>query len=167
MGYRVLVGGGVLAFVVGVTAGLAGQAQRREATLDDVITEIRQLRADLKATAQAGVRAQALLSRSALQEQRLRAVSDNLNRARAELKEAIALRTEGEARLEEFLAAPVVGSPMGRDDMIARMRRDIEVLRRDETSIRGQVIHWEGVVGHEQGRWEDLSRSVEELGRQP
>jgi hypothetical protein len=165
MAYRTIVGGAVVAFVVGVTAGLSGQAPHRGATLDDVVTEIRQLRADIKATAQAGVRAQALMSRSALQEQRLRAVSDNLNRARAELKNAIAQRTEGESRLEEFLAAPVVGNPMGRDDMLARMKRDIEVLRRNETSIRGQVTHWEGVVGQEQGRWEDLNRRVEELER--
>ena len=166
MKHRTMVGGSVLLFVVGISAGLGGQAQRRDATLDDLLMEVRALRADLKQAAVASVKAQAVMARSALQEQRLRTVSENLNRAQVQLAAATEQRREAEERMAAITSAPVVGNPMGRDDMLAELKRDVARLQSAEEALRARVGEWSGVVFQEQARWEDVNRRVEALEKQ-
>ena len=103
-----------------LSAALSGQPVARAATLDDLLVELRGLRADLKATSAASVRAQALVARAALQEQRLRAVSEQLNRVQSQLSAITMEREEAEEQLRDLVAAPVVGNPMNRDVVIAQ-----------------------------------------------
>ena len=60
---------GVMAILF--TALVSAQFRQGPATLDDVVTELRGIRADLAETSSAGVRAQLLLARLQLQEQRI------------------------------------------------------------------------------------------------
>lgn len=147
-----------------LSAALSGQPVARAATLDDLLVELRGLRADLKATSAASVRAQALVARAALQEQRLRAVSEQLNRVQSQLSAITMEREEAEEQLRDFVAAPVVGNPMNRDEVIAEMKRRITRLQATEGTLHSQVGQLSGVVSQQQVRWEEVNRRVEAMG---
>jgi hypothetical protein len=77
-----------LAVFVGLLSGAlvgSGQAQRSPATLDDLLTEIRGLRADLSQQSSASFRTQLLVARLTLQEQRINALAGQLNETRRAL----------------------------------------------------------------------------------
>src|SRR5262245_26659226 len=59
-----------------------GQAERSSATLDDLLSEIRGLRADLGQQSSATLRTQLLVARLTLQEQRINALGGQLNETR-------------------------------------------------------------------------------------
>jgi len=72
----------VLVLAAAAVAGAAvvsGQSPRGAATLDDVVTEIRALRADLKQSTRAGTEMQLLTARLSLQEQRIAVLSNQRN----------------------------------------------------------------------------------------
>src|SRR5207249_8955825 len=71
--------------LVVASAVLVGQAQRSPATLDDLLVEVRGLRADGSQAASASIRAQLLMGRLQLQEQRIMTVSGQLAIARQQL----------------------------------------------------------------------------------
>lgn len=163
--HRTVVGVGVGLAAVFLSAVVSGQPQSRPATLDDFLAEVRALRADLKTTAAASLRAQALVARGTLQEQRLRAVSEELNRARTQLQAATAARADLEERVNDLTTAPVVGNAKETESMLMEMKRRLTRLQADERELTSQVGHWSGVVAQEQGRWEDLNRRIDALER--
>ena len=73
---------------------LSGQTQRGAATLDDVVSEIRGLRADLKKSTAATTQVQLLTVRLQLQEQRLVVLSNQRNDVNARLGIETRLRAE-------------------------------------------------------------------------
>src|SRR4051812_17878929 len=77
---------GVLAIVVG--SAVSGQQPQRPATQDDLVAEIRGLRADLNRIAQETVRVQLVTARLTVQEGRLSTLSQQLNDVRQQLAQS-------------------------------------------------------------------------------
>src|SRR5207248_485407 len=97
---KLLVLAGVL---IAVGAAIAsGEAQRSPATLDDVVNEIRGLRADLKKSTAATTQVQLLTVRLQLQEQRLAVLSNQRNDVSARMAIETRLRQDAEARVKTF-----------------------------------------------------------------
>src|SRR5262245_5720615 len=94
--------GSCLAFlVVGI---VSGQGQRSPATLDDLLTEVSGLRADLNPSASTAVRAQLLVGRLQLQEARINTLGRELTDIRQRLtgQSTVLARLREEAyRIEE------------------------------------------------------------------
>lgn len=105
------------------------------------------------------------MARGTLQEQRLRAVSEESNRARTQLRAATAARADLEERVNDLTTAPVGGNPRETEDMLMEMKRRLTRLQADERELTSQVGHWSGVVAQEQGRREDLNRRIDALER--
>src|SRR5688572_9812951 len=76
--------GGVLA----ILAAAYGQSQRSPATLDDLLTEVRGLRQDLARSSTSGIRAQLVVGRAQLQEQRIAALRSELAQIQFQLRVA-------------------------------------------------------------------------------
>src|SRR5262245_23149863 len=88
---------GAVAVVSAVAVG-SGQAQRGPATMDDLLVEIRGLRADLAQTAGANTRMQLLVARLTIQEQRVNAVLREYAAINADLERVIAERSDLDER---------------------------------------------------------------------
>jgi hypothetical protein len=127
----------IVAVAIGFTALVSGQMRQGPATLDDVLVELRGIRADLAETSSASVRAQLLMARLQLQQQRI----FGLARQIAEVQnQAIAIRQRGQ----------------GAD--VAQLQQQMQELANQEAELTHQL-------SMEQARWSEYSDRLDTLER--
>jgi chromosome segregation ATPase len=154
--------------LVGVSA--TGQVQRSPATLDDVLAEIKGLRADLVQASSVGVRVQALTARLTLQEQRIANMSRQFISQQTSLDEAAEKRRSADERLKSFETA-VSSSALSQAQeadlrsMIPRQRDEAARLAADEQRLRSELITLSNQIATEQGLWTTFSSRLDELER--
>jgi chromosome segregation ATPase len=120
-----------------LTTLVSGQMRSGPASLDDVVAELRGIRADLAETSSASVRSQLLVARLQLQEQRI----SGLTRQRADIQNQIGLARQ-QAQGADF----------------SRMQQLIQDLANQEEDLNHQI-------GVEQGRWAEFSDRLDTLER--
>ena len=120
-----------------LTTLVSGQMRNGPASLDDVVAELRGIRADLAETSSASVRSQLLVARLQLQEQRI----TGLTRQRAEVQSQIALARQ-QAQGPDF----------------SRMQQLIQDFSNQEAELNHQIAV-------EQGRWSEFSDRLDTLER--
>jgi len=155
--------------VVGAVA-LSGQAQRQPATLDDVVNEVRALRADLQRTSGVGARMQLLTARVTLQEQRLAVLSNQRQVVVTKLIEETRQRAEADARIAAFTSNVDKNLPpeLPRDQfefMLNEFRRASATHREAEQQLRSQETQLSTEISNEQNRWSDFNGRLDELER--
>src|SRR5688572_6723773 len=92
---RALLGLGALAI-----AGVAtGQGQRPDATLDELVVEVQAMRAEMNQAAAASIRAQLLVGRLQMEDQRIAGVVRELDAVQADLAGNAQARAEAATRL--------------------------------------------------------------------
>src|SRR5262245_38447217 len=96
----ILVAGALVTVAAGAVA--AGQAQRTPATLDDVVNEVRALRADLRQANGVTARMQLLTARLSLQEQRITVLANQRADVSARLAVEARLRADAERQVAVF-----------------------------------------------------------------
>ena len=121
--------------VVGAVAA-SGRAQRQPATADDLLNEIRGLRADLRQTTRASAQMQLLTARLQLQEQRLAVLSNQRAGVTARLSVESRERADAEARVRTF--------------------EENETAQESDLSAQ---------IASEQNRWQDFNNRLDELER--
>ena len=129
-------------YVVGIAAVclttlVSGQMRNGPASLDDVVAELRGIRADLAETSSASVRSQLLVARLQLQEQRI----SGLMRQRADVQNQIALARQ---------------QAQGPD--AARMQQLILDFSNQEADLNHQIAV-------EQDRWSEFSDRLDTIER--
>jgi chromosome segregation ATPase len=159
-----------IALLIVGAASVSGQAQRPTATMDDLLVEVRALRADLTQMAGVSGRMQVLLVRLSLQEQRIATLGQQLAEARRDLAKATQERQDTEAGLaqtEETIRRGVVPAARQKDvDYMAADMRNLLTQREDrERQLRSMEIEIEGLLTTEQGRWSDFNGRIDELER--
>jgi len=157
------------AVLVGAVA-LSGQAQRQTATLDDVLNEIRALRADLRQTTRASTEVQLLTVRLQLQEQRLAVLSNQRNDVNARLAIETRLRAEAEDRVQRFEEMKTrnqeVGIPRAELDANENGEKQQMAIHRDaELQLRTQESQLSTEIANEQNRWQAFNSRLDELER--
>jgi chromosome segregation ATPase len=159
-----------VAAVAGAVA-LSGQSQRPAASLDDVVGEIRGLRADLKKSTRASTEMQLLTARLSLQEQRLAVLSNQRSDVSARLLTATSQRVEAERELQGFEEnktrnQDLLGIPRSQLDAMERETRSRFEVRRDaEQQLRSQEAQLNADIAAEQSRWQDFNARLDELER--
>jgi chromosome segregation ATPase len=158
----------------GISAALHAQSASTPATLtpDPLLAEVRGLRADLHQAAGASIRAQLLVARLQLQEQRITVLGGQLADVRRQLseKESAAFPTaESVKRLEEAVQRASARDPeqqreieaalAGNKATLAQMQREIAKLRSQEAGLQNSIAT-------EQNRWSDFNARIDELERQ-
>jgi hypothetical protein len=163
----IAIGSCVALLLVGVASG---QGQRSPATLDDLLTEIRGLRTDIGQSASANLRAQLLMARLSLQEQRITALAGQL----AETKRGISSRSADPEspviRLKRFEDAVQVrtASPdaiEAMEKMLPRLREEASIWQREEQALRAQENELAALIATEQNRWTDFNSRLDDLER--
>lgn len=157
------------AIVVGAVA-LSGQAQRQPATLDDVVNELRALRADLRQTTRSGTEMQLLTARLTLQEQRLAVLSNQRQVVVSKLSEETRQRGEAEAQLKRFesLDSKSLESQLPHEQlqpMLDMFKRALATHRDTEQQLRAQETQLSTEISTEQNRWFDFNNRLDELER--
>lgn len=166
----------VLVFVIvagaemGSTDG-AALAQPAPPTADALLTEVRGLRADLHQAAGASIRAQLLVARLQLQEQRINVLSGQLADLRRQLVEhqtALFATSDQVTRMEGALQNPAL-DPDPRKDLEANLpslKSRFAQMRREDQLLRSQEGELLNLIATEQGRWNDFNTRLDELERQ-
>jgi len=153
-------------------------AAPRGTTSDDaLLAEVRALRAELAAASRASLRAQMLLARVQLQEQRIiyfdRRRADaaaRVTEAAEKARQSSARVSEMEAQLGRFREAAIPREE--RDAMMAQIGLEIDKARADaaasaaaEQRERTEEADLTGALSTEQGRWNEFNARLDELER--
>jgi chromosome segregation ATPase len=163
----------MITFVVagGGPAGMvSGQTARPTATLDDLLAEVRGLRAEINHVAAASIRAQLLVTRLSLQEQRIRTLADGLAEAQRMLRTSGADRRARSAHLErlEDTLRDATASSSGRGDleaMLRHVREGVDRSGREEQALRAQEQELLKTLSAEETLWLDFNSRLAELER--
>jgi chromosome segregation ATPase len=160
-----------IGLVVFVATSVSGQAQRPSATMDDLLAEVRGLRADLTQMAGVSGRMQVLLVRLSLQEQRVATLGQQLVAAQRDLAGATQERQDTEAGLaqtEESIRRGTIPTERKKDvDYMAEdMRRLLAQREERERQLRAMEGEIQGLLTTEQGRWNEFNGRIDELERE-
>ena len=157
-------------FAVLVVGAVSGQSQRSPATLDDLLTELRGLRVDLNASASTTTRAQLMVGRLQVQEQRIASVSQELTETQNQLRTAIQQRERTSAlvlALEQRIVSQTVipdrimSFEQELKDTNARLVRE----RNREADLRSRETELLAMLTSEQSRWIELNAGLDALER--
>jgi len=157
-------------FVVGAVT-LGGQAQRQPATLDDVVSELRALRADLQRTGGTTARMQLLTARLSAQEQRIGILASQRANITPRLIEATRQRTELESQVQRFedmntKHVPSEVPPADLEGMLQNFKNTLAHFRDAERQLRMQDDQLSAEIANEQSRWLDFNGRLDALERE-
>jgi chromosome segregation ATPase len=161
----------VVIVAAGITATVAsGQTQRSPATIDDLLAEVRALRADLSQANGASVRAQFLVARLSLQEQRISTLGRELTEVQSQVDTVVRERTHYEERFKKVdgvLSADSVASGERRDvqAMADQARAALSQAQAREQRLRTQASELLTLMTTEQNRWTEFNGRLDDLER--
>jgi chromosome segregation ATPase len=165
---RFLSAAAVAGLLIAVAGGVAAQPERRGATLDDLLTEMRGLREDLRQTTGASMRMQLLTARLSLQEQRLAVLSNQRAEILTRLAGAVRERVEIQTRMKNIQGAMQDTSPQMRAQVEGALKADASRLSerlQAEEQLRAQETDINAMIASEQGRWQDFNGRLDDLER--
>jgi chromosome segregation ATPase len=164
---RFLTAAMIAAGSIGVVAVVAGQPARAAAGAgDDLLAEVRALRAEFNQAAGTNVRTQLLVARLQLQEQRVIGAARQL----ADVQERLASVAQAQAALVERLA----GSEEGQrrlpaedqsDDQIRALKLQLEQSTKREQDLRAQEAAATSRLAAEQAKWTEFNTRLDALER--
>jgi hypothetical protein len=163
----ITIGIGLALVVVSV---ISGQSQRSPATMDDLLLEVRGLRADLAQSSSGSLRAQLVMGRAQVQEQRMAALRRELIDIQFQLRVATQQRERTDALaldVEQGIRSGNLGT-----DRIRQLERELADVKdrlvreqRLEQELRYKEGELATTLSTEQNRWSDFNSRLDELER--
>jgi hypothetical protein len=149
-----------------VAAAQSGRSTQSGSSADELLNEVRGLRAEFNQAARGSVRTQLLIARLQIQEQRVNAVGRQL----ADVQERLASVRQGQAAMVERLAASEEGQqrlpPEDRsDDQIRALKLQQEQIQKREQDLRAQESAASSTLAAEQSRWAQINASLDAIDR--
>jgi len=146
---------------------LSGQSSSppplRPSSLDDVVREVRALRDDLHQMAESSLRAQLLVARLQVEEQRI----DGLARQLAETEQQMhALDGARSPMLDQLLTQfEQEPSDPGEPEMLAGVRTQLEKIQNGDPVLKERQASLSRMLADEQARWVAFNSQLEALER--
>jgi chromosome segregation ATPase len=143
---------------------------RANASSDELLTEVRGLRGDLQQAAKISIRAQLLVARLQLQEQRINVVGGQLT----EIRRLIAIKESAQIpfaeRLKGFdeaLRSASISAEQYKDieSQIRLVKAQIAQMQKEARELRAQDAELSNQLTTEQGRWSDFNSRLDDLER--
>ncbi len=157
-----------LSGIVAMVAGQGGSSTSPAAKvpLDELLAEVRQLRSEINQAASASIRAQLVVARLQVQEQRVAAVTGQL----LDVQNRLRAVQQGEASMRDRLAATEAGQarlpPEDRSEAeIQALSRQLEQEQNREQELRTQESTLSNAAAAEQSRWAALNDRLDALER--
>ena len=146
-------------------AGVAsGQAHRPDATLDELVVEVQALRAEMNQAAAASIRAQLLVGRLQMEDQRISGGVRDLGAVQAELAANAQARTDAAAQVKTLEDALISAGAATRDEVEQQLTaakaaavqadRRQQALKRRESGLAKELQE-------DQARWRDINARLE------
>jgi septal ring factor EnvC (AmiA/AmiB activator) len=155
------------ALLVAVTSAQSGSAAGvPPPSSDALLAEIKALRADLNQRLDASIRAQLLVARVQVQEQRISTLSRQLADVQQQLQNNERTRSPLEAQLKTFEAAhanSAEAEKQGADFVLGTLRSQVEVMMKNDEELKRQHLYLSGLIAEEQSRWTAFNARLEEL----
>ena len=161
--------GGLLVTRNTVHAQSAARADTGDAAVTALVTEVRALRADMAVASRNQLRAQILLGRVQMQEQRLA----YLDKQRADTAAMLAVQSQmasafnqGAARDGNACAGmPSADARRDCEANVSQMKRQLADQQAREEALRAQQRDLENALSAEQARWSEFNSRLDELER--
>jgi hypothetical protein len=159
------------AIAVGVGPAVSGQVNQSapvRSQMDELLAEVRALRADLERAAQASMRGQLLGMRLQLQEQRIAAISRQLSDVRDRIHTIAQTRTALLGPMKMLLGNK---DPMSADNpkefefMLGSLKQQLAGLDKSEAELKAEEMSLTNQLQDEQARWSAFNAQIEELER--
>lgn len=154
----------VIAPMVMGAALLTGQAPAsapRPASMDDVVAEVRALRAEMKQTADASLRAQLLVARLQVEEQRIAGLARQLSETEQQMRALEGARNPMlEQMIKQFDQEP---REAGEPDMFAGIRAQLEKIQNGDPVLNERQASLSRQLADEQARWVAFNAQLEAL----
>ena len=136
---------------------VSGQQQQRPATLDDLLAEIRGLRADTNHAAEATTRTQLVTARLTLHEGRISIMAQQLANVRQRLWES------------QLMLAPYAGqvkqAQETNSEILAPLRNLLEQVQKRDRELRAEEDELVRLIASEESRSMDFNSQLEEIER--
>ncbi len=152
--------------MIGIAAVVSGQDQGRGSTMDQLLAEVQGLRSEFSHATGASIRAQLLVARLQLQEQRIA----NIARQISEIQTALSSMEQEQAGAVANLRAMQDGrnrlSPEQQDALerqIEQVSAGLEQNEKRRQELRAQGTELENVLTDEQARWTEFNGRLDEL----
>jgi chromosome segregation ATPase len=143
---------------------LSGQAPPpapRPASTDDVVAEVRALRAEMKQSAEASLRAQLLVARLQVEEQRVAGLAHQLSETEQQIR---ALEGARNPMLEQMMKEFDKNPPEpGEVDMMAGLRAQLEKIQNGDPVLKERQATLSRQLADEQARWVAFNAQLEAL----
>lgn len=161
---RVALGVGLAALAL---AGVAqGQAHRPDATLDELVVEVQALRTEMNQAAATSIRAQLLVGRLQMEDQRIAGVVHELESVQGELFAAAQSSSDAAERVRALEDALISTSGGAREDVGRELEavkaatqqadRRLQILKRRESALAKELEE-------DQTRWAEINSRLESV----
>ena len=142
-------------------AGQSSSATPRPASLDDVVAEVRALREDLRLSADTTLRAQLLVARLQVEEQRIAGLARQLSETDQQIRELEGARNPWLTQmLKEFDKEP---KEPGAPDVFAGVRAQLEKIENGDPVLKERHASLSQMLADEQARWATFNAQLEAL----
>ena len=152
--------------VVAVTGGVTGQqrpAPSRAATLDDLLEELRAFRSELRDSSATSLRAQLLLARLQLQEQRVNTIWRQLSEVEDKLQVTEKEGAAPEHILKLMGVQPGTDPPAQMAPVIEMFKTQMAAAEKANTDLKQRQADLTQLMTNEQSRWTTLNAEIEAL----
>ncbi len=164
-----LLGGLLAAGLAAVASGQAGQpAPPARTQMDELLTEVRAIRADLDRAAAASLRGQLLGMRLQLQEQRITTLSRQLSDVQQRLRANQQARLSIVSSLKMFASEKEQTTDKEREQMdiiFGPLKQQIALLDKADADLKVEESGLLSQLHDEQNRWSGFNGQIEELER--
>lgn len=164
---RIAIVGSVVVLLA--AAAVSGQGRQPAAPADELLAEVRALRAEVNNAARAGLRAQLLGMRLQLEEQRIGVVSRQLTEVQERLRANQQAQTTVAAQLKMF---PWMSDPAQKEEekevfaqLMAPLKGHVAELGRTDQRLKSEEADLQRLLAAEQARWTAFNAQIEELER--
>ena len=160
---------------LGLSAGVSGQAGQPAAPartqMDELLAEVRAIRADLDRAAATSLRGQLLGMRLQLQEQRISTIARQLSDVQQRLRDIAQARVSMLGPLKMFAGMKEPGQP---DDpgnaammkmVLEPLKAQLAALDKSEAELKVEESALTGQLHDEQNRWSAFNAQIEEMER--
>jgi hypothetical protein len=154
--------------IVGFTGAATGQqrpAPSRAATLDDLLEELRAIRSELNDSSATTLRAQLLLARLQLQEQRVTTIWRQLSEVEDKLQAAEKGGEAPEHILKLMGVTPGTDPPAHLAPFMEMFKTQMAAAEKTNTELRQRQAELTQLLTTEQSRWSTLNADIEALER--
>ena len=132
--------------------------------MDDVVAEVRALREDFRQSADSSLRAQLLVARLQVEEQRIDGLAKQLSDTEQQIRGLEGARNPWLTQmLKEFDKQP---RQPGEPDMFAGVRAQLEKIENGDPALTERQASLSRMLAEEQARWVSFNTQLEALERQ-